>query len=92
MLYADRNSFQNTENKWVDADALWDNLTSNKKIGPRLALKRKAAKYIAKKVQLRRVMIKKIIAKARKIRRSNEKRERFYSKQLLQQANLFIYG
>ena len=67
-------------------------LLNNEKLGPRLALKRKAAKYIAKKVQLRRVMLKKIIAKARKIRRSNEKRERFYSKQLLKQANLFIYG
>ena len=92
MLYAQSNTSQFTTNKWIDTDSLWDDLSNNTKIGPRIALKRKAAKYIAKKVQLRRVMLKKIIAKARKIRRSNEKRERFYSKQLLKQANLFIYG
>jgi hypothetical protein len=71
---------------------LWEELSFNKKIGPRIAIKRKAAKYLAKKVNLRKAMLGKIIAKAKKIRRSNEKRERFCSKQLIRQANLFIYG
>ena len=92
MFYAQSDDDQFTSDKWIDADTLWDELSFNKKIGPRIAIKRKAAKYLAKKVNLRKAMLGKIIAKARKIRRSNEKRERFCSKQLIRQANLFIYG
>jgi hypothetical protein len=32
---------------------LWEELSFNKKLGPRIAIKRKAAKYLAKKVNLR---------------------------------------
>lgn len=90
MFYAQSNDDQFTSDKWIDADTLWDELSFNKKMGPRIAIKRKAAKYLAKKVNLRSTMLGKIIAKARKIRRSSEKRERHCSKQLLRQAQQYM--
>ena len=90
MFYAQSDDDQFTSDKWIDADTLWDELSFNKKIGPRIAIKRKAAKYLAKKVNLRKAMLGKIIAKARKIRRSSEKRERHCSKQLLRQAQQYM--
>jgi hypothetical protein len=92
MFYAQSDDDQFTSDKWVDTDSLWEELSINKKMGPRIAIKRKAARYLAKKVGLRKTMLGKIIAKARKMRRSNEKRERHCSKQLLRQANLLMYG
>lgn len=79
---------------WCGTDVLWEDLSYNHKIGPRLFLKRKAARYIAKKKKIHRLthtMVKRIIAKAKKIRRSYEKRERFRSKQLLKQTNYYLY-
>jgi len=90
MFYAYSDDDQFTSDKWIDADTLWDELSFNKKIGPRIAIKRKAAKYLAKKVNLRKAMLGKIIAKARKIRRSSEKKERHCSKQLLRQAQQYM--
>ena len=90
MFYAYSNDDQFTSDKWIDADTLWDELSFNKKMGPRIAIKRKAAKYLAKKVNLRKAMLGRIIAKAKKIRRSSEKRERHCSKQLLRQAQQYM--
>jgi len=90
MFYAYSDDDQFTSDKWIDADTLWDELSFNKKMGPRIAIKRKAAKYLAKKVNLRKAMLGRIIAKAKKIRRSSEKRERHCSKQLLRQAQQYM--
>ena len=83
-----------TTSDWCGNDFLWDDLSRNYKIGPRLFIKRKAARYISKKKKIHRLthtMLRKIIAKAKKIQRSCEKNERFRSKQLLKHAYQYMH-
>lgn len=90
MFYVQSVLDQTSSDIGFDADALWDDLSVNKKIGSRLSIKRKAARYMAKKVRLKKTMLRRIIAKAKKICRSSEKRERHCSKQLLRQAQQYM--
>lgn len=89
MQNAQSKSQITVKTEWFDNDVLWEDLYQNKKIGPRHTLKKKIARYLCKRRRTRRLthaMMKKVLAKAKKIRRSNEKRERYRSKQLIKQA------
>ena len=93
MFYIDSTGDQFPVNSEIDGNSTWENLTVTKKMGSRMSLKKEMARYICRKKHVRRLtnsLLKQVLAKAKKLRKSVEKRERYLSKQLLKEADRYM--
>lgn len=80
-------------NDCLDIEEILTDLNFKHRIGPRIILKKKIARYLRKKKHYNifsKNFMKHIVAKAKKIQKSYEKKERYLSKQIIKTAYLSL--